>query len=226
MVFIYNNSGYLIEQNVFTCEECDKIIKTLPLLTNLKRKRAGARHLMPNPKIFNVANDERLIKIASFQLGKLALPFRATFFDKSIESNWLVSWHQDTALPLETVFDSEEWGPWSKKGNINYAHAPTWALSRVIALRIHLDDSTCNNGSLRIIPESHLLGVLTDKEVLSYSKTKAFIECCVAKGGVLVISPLLIHSSPKAQSSKPRRVLHIEYSDSLELAQGIKLAIA
>jgi len=38
--------------------------------------------------------------------------------------------------------------------------------------------------------------------------------------------PLLIHSSPRAISSDPRRVLHIEYADSLELAPGIRLAMA
>jgi hypothetical protein len=38
--------------------------------------------------------------------------------------------------------------------------------------------------------------------------------------------PLLIHSSSKAQSDAPRRVLHIEYSDSLDLKPGIRLAVA
>ena len=33
-------------------------------------------------------------------LGRAALPFRATLFDKSPTPNWLVVWHQDTALPL------------------------------------------------------------------------------------------------------------------------------
>ena len=29
-----------------------------------------------------------------------AQPFRATLFDKSASANWLVVWHQDTALPM------------------------------------------------------------------------------------------------------------------------------
>jgi hypothetical protein len=221
--------GYFIENTVFTVQECDELIESLAFLSsasNSKRKRAGARHLMSNLRISTLANEPRLIKIASHGLGMPVIPFRATLFDKSIKSNWLVSWHQDTALPLVSVFDSDEWTSWSIKSGICYAHAPTWALSRVIALRLHLDDSTSDNGSLKIIPKSHLWGVLTDEEVFNYSKTKEFVECVVNKGGVLAMSPLTIHSSSKAQSNKPRRVLHIEYSNSLELGVGIRLAIA
>jgi hypothetical protein len=37
---------------------------------------------------------------------------------------------------------------------------------------------------------------------------------------------LLVHSSSKARSDSPRRVLHIEYADALVLAPGIQLAVA
>lgn len=38
--------------------------------------------------------------------------------------------------------------------------------------------------------------------------------------------PLLIHASSKITSDRSRRVLHIEYANSLHLAPGIRLAIA
>ena len=38
--------------------------------------------------------------------------------------------------------------------------------------------------------------------------------------------PLLIHSSAKVVNGLPRRVLHIEYAATLELAPGLRLAIA
>ena len=37
--------------------------------------------------------------------------------------------------------------------------------------------------------------------------------------------PLIIHSSSKAKSAEPRRVLHIEYAVSLDLGNGIRLAV-
>lgn len=52
-----------------------------------------------------------------------------------------------------------------------YAHAPAWALSKVVALRLHFDDSNSENGPLRVIPGSHAHGVLTDGDVLHYAST-------------------------------------------------------
>ena len=37
------------------------------------------------------------------------MPFRATLFDKSPQANWLVVWHQDTALPLRRRLDISGW---------------------------------------------------------------------------------------------------------------------
>jgi hypothetical protein len=61
--------------------------------------------------------------MAKTVLGREALPFRATLFDKSPRSNWLVVWHQDGALPLAQRNEIEGWGPWSTKDGVLYAHA-------------------------------------------------------------------------------------------------------
>jgi hypothetical protein len=42
-------------------------------------------------------------------------------FDKSPDRNWLVTWHQDRALPLEERREVPGWGPWSVKSGITYA---------------------------------------------------------------------------------------------------------
>jgi ectoine hydroxylase-related dioxygenase (phytanoyl-CoA dioxygenase family) len=148
-----------------------------------------------------LARDRRLLAIAQKALGAQAVPFRATLFDKSWQANWLVAWHQDTALPLASSFDSPGLGS---------AHAPAWALSRILALRLHLDRSTNENGPLRVVPGSHAAGVLTDEEVREYVRTHDHVECPVSRGGVLTMRPLLIHASSKSQNRSPRRVLHIE----------------
>ena len=216
-------SGYNIFPSILEPSECDEI---LGALAGAQRSKAGARHLLANPVVAALADDPRLVRLASEFLSKVAVPFRATYFDKSADSNWLVPWHQDTALPLKNKFDAEGWGPWSVKKGVHYAHAPTWPLSRVIALRVHLDDSRSDNGPLTVIPGSHELGVLTDAEVSETAHRSKPAECVVARGGVIAMRPLLIHSSPKSISADPRRVLHIEYADALRLAEGIELAIA
>jgi len=181
---------------------------------------------MAHPAVAEVANDQRLLQIARRELGGGAVPYRATLFEKSGRANWLVVWHQDTALPLASRFDSPGWGPWSEKAGILYAHAPAWALSRVLALRVHLDDSTNENGPLRVIPGSHAAGVLSDGEVFGVARRRARMDCLVTRGGVLAMRPLLIHSSSKARLEAPRRVLHVEYADSLDFGEGIRLAVA
>ena len=155
--------GYAVS-NVFSGAEIDAIVNELSQ-SKVKRSRAGARHILSLPVVRKLAEDLRLIEIARGLLGPNAIPFRATLFDKSPSSNWLVVWHQDTALPLAEKIETPGWGPWSLKENVIYAHAPTEALEQVLALRIHLDDSTAENGPLRVIPDSHCDGVLTDGEV-------------------------------------------------------------
>jgi ectoine hydroxylase-related dioxygenase (phytanoyl-CoA dioxygenase family) len=181
---------------------------------------------MTHHAVAEAANDHRLLRIARRTLGEGAAPYRATLFEKSGRANWLVVWHQDTALPLATRFDSPEWGPWSRKAGILYSHAPAWALSRVLALRIHLDASTVDNGPLRVIPGSDAAGVLSDEEVFSIARRQGHVDCPVPRGGVLAMRPLLIHSSSKARLDAPRRVLHIEYADSLTLGENIHLSVA
>jgi ectoine hydroxylase-related dioxygenase (phytanoyl-CoA dioxygenase family) len=155
--------GYSIVPNVLIDAECDGLITAL---SGMQRGRAGVRHLMGNSAVAALAADPRVLAIARPLLGAYAVPFWATLFEKSGKANWLVAWHQDTALPLTSQFDDAGWGPWSEKAGVIYAHAPAWALSRVLALRIHLDPSTNENGPLRVIPGSHAAGVLTDSQVI------------------------------------------------------------
>ena len=191
---------------------------------NLPRSRAGVRHAMRLPTVAAVAQDERLMGIARETLGGKAFPFRATLFDKSPTANWLVVWHQDTALPLQQRREAPGWGPWSVKDGVIYSHAPDNALRQVLALRVHLDDSTAKNGPLRVLPGTHMLDVLTDKMLHALSTQITAVDCIVRRGGVLAMRPLIVHASSKSQVENPRRVLHIEYAASPIIADGFALA--
>ena len=178
------------------------------------------------PEVAALAADARFVRLAAEALGGRAVAYRATLFEKSGRANWLVVWHQDTALPLASHVDSDEWGPWSRKAGVTYAHAPAWALERIVALRIHMDASTRENGPLRVIPGSHRGGVLTDEDVFLTARRRSPVDCVVGRGGVIMMRPLLIHASSKVKRDLPRRVIHIEYADRLDLAPGVQLAVA
>jgi ectoine hydroxylase-related dioxygenase (phytanoyl-CoA dioxygenase family) len=193
--------------------------------TPLARTRAGIRRALQHPGVMTVATVARLLEPVRSVLGCDAFPFCATLFVKSPDSNWLVAWHQDKALPLRQRDERPGWGRWSVKDGILYANAPAQALSQVLALRLHLDDSTAENGPLRVLPGTHTQGVLTDDVIHELADRISPLEYTTSRGGVLAMRPLLIHASSKSRTQKPRRVLHIEYAASSKL-EGLNLAVA
>jgi ectoine hydroxylase-related dioxygenase (phytanoyl-CoA dioxygenase family) len=216
--------GYGLIPNVFGKDEVLDLLNDLRN-ENLPRTRAGVRHAMRSTKVTRIALDSRMLEIARAILGTGAIGFRATLFEKLPDSNWLVAWHQDTALPLRERRDVPGWGPWSVKDGVNYAHAPAQALERILALRVHLDSSVEDNGPLRVLPGTHVQGVLTDDEIHSIAERTAGVDCLMPLGGVIAMRPLVIHASSKSRTENPRRVLHIEYAESSAIAESLELAI-
>jgi ectoine hydroxylase-related dioxygenase (phytanoyl-CoA dioxygenase family) len=216
--------GFAIVSPVLSPNEVESLLAEVGGL-NRRHGRAGIRHLLRHPAVNVIANDARLLAIARAILGEDAFPFRATLFDKSPHANWLIAWHQDTALPLRERRETAGWGPWSIKEGIAYAHAPAKALERVLALRLHLDDCTRTNGPLRVMPRTHQLGVLNDGEIEQQVAKSEPLECVVPKGGLLVMRPLIVHASSKSTSPFSRRVLHIEYAAAAEIGDGLQLAV-
>ena len=217
--------GFLILPHVLICREIEALLCGLADM-NHHRGRAGIRHLLHHRAVAEVAADPRLLGIARAVLRHNALPFRTTLFDKSPDSNWLITWHQDTALPLTEKRETPGWGPWSVKEGVIYANAPARALAQVLALRLHLDDCTRDNGPLRVLPGTHVLGVLSDEQILDRVARTSSVECLVQQGGVLAMRPLIVHASSKSQTQSSRRVLQIEYAACAEIEEGMHLAIA
>ena len=218
-------AGYHVEESLIAPSDCDEIARFLESLSP-DVKRAGLRNLMRHQLVRTVATRSRLLELVNELHGRPMLPFKATLFSKTGKANWLVAWHQDTALPLKRFERREGWGAKSRKGGVLFAQAPASALAKIVALRIHLDPSTKTNGPLRVIPGSHDSGILSNEGIDRVLREKECVECLVGKGGVIAMSPLLLHASSKSDSGEPRRVLHIEYAETLELENGVMLAEA
>jgi hypothetical protein len=218
------DKGHQVVNGIFTAAEMRDVVAPLSN-ARLDRTKAGARHLLRVPVVQHMADDPRLVRLARRFLGSSATPFRATLFDKSPKANWLVPWHQDTALPLRRQVPDEEWGPWSTKAGVLYAHAPAWALEEVVALRVSLDDSLAENGPLRVLPNTHRSGVLTDAQIERLAREVKPVECVAPSGSVVAMRPLIVHASSKSASDRSRRVLHIEYATAVDLGPGIELAV-
>src|SRR6266699_947784 len=173
------NQGFEIIPELFDQSSTASLIES-PDGLPVRRGRAGVRNALRIDSVRDLATDSKLLNVASSVLGGNAIPFRATLFDKSFRANWLVVWHQDTALPLRERRDVKGWGPWSVKEGVICAHAPAHALERVLAIRIHLDHSNEQNGSLRVLPQTHTLGVLSDDAIHDLAGKIPGVDCHVA----------------------------------------------
>jgi ectoine hydroxylase-related dioxygenase (phytanoyl-CoA dioxygenase family) len=84
-----------------------------------------------------------------------------------------------------------------------------------------LDNCDADNGALKVMPKSHLHGKLGSEQI-SYLGQTGKVHICTAKAGdVLVMRPLLLHSSSASVQPRHRRVLHIEYA-ALKLPGGLE----
>jgi hypothetical protein len=77
-----------------------------------------------------------------------------------------------------------------------------------------------------VIPGTHRLGLLADAEIGALTGSRPSAVCCVPRGGVLAMSPLLLHASSKASAARPRRVLHFEYTATSTFEGGLETAIS
>ena len=218
----FKEDGFEIIEGIISAEEAETIKCELAAIAF--KGGGGIRNAEKKLQtVARLAKSDKLITLASKYLSGKARIVRSILFIKSIQNNWLVSWHQDKTVALSEKICSPEWGPWSRKDGVLHAQPPVEVLNQLVTFRVHLDDSTLENGCLKVIPNSHKEGILLPDSIKRYLKTWGAVHCEAPMGSALVMRPHILHASNKAESSQPRRVLHIEYS-SYKLPPGIQWA--
>jgi ectoine hydroxylase-related dioxygenase (phytanoyl-CoA dioxygenase family) len=182
--------------------------------------RAGMRCLLDEPLVLRAVGliREQLISIGI--LPKSATAIQAIAFDKTAGSNWKVTWHQDVMFPFENAVTSSGFDLPTKKNGIDYARPPLKVLEEMTAVRLHLDDCDESNGPLRVAPKSHLSGVLRNTEIADHVSRFGEMTCFAEEGELLIMKPLLLHSSSQAKTPKHRRVLHIVFHSGNPIAES------
>ena len=143
---------------------------------------------------------------------------KAIYFDKPAGSNWLVAWHQDLMINVAARADAPGYGPWTTKAGWVAVQPPAEVLAQSCTVRLHLDHCDATNGALKVVPGSHLWGVVPADTIAAH--TAAAVMCEVPAGGAMLMKPLLLHASGRSSSARPRRVIHLEFS-SAELPAGL-----
>lgn len=220
--------GYSTFSNIYSNDELEQI---LSLINRSKPDKATFRKstdlfairqfLKEIPGILPVVLNEYLLSIIHKMAGPDYFIVKSIYFDKPPSSNWFVSYHQDLTISVDHKNEIHGFGPWTVKQHQFAVQPPVEYLENIITLRIHLDETDENNGALKVIPGSHLKNIYRP-ETIDWMLEKEMV-CSVEKGGIMIMKPLLLHSSGRTINNQRRRVIHIELSN-LELPAELKWA--
>lgn len=214
----FEKQGFFIASQQLSCVEallqCIESVKPNPEYPQSLRLRNNKLYAIRNliqisPQIKNILHRTFIKDIVENLCGEKATIIHSLFFDKIPQANFHVPFHQDVVIPCRDDNTTKI------VTGVSHKQLPSKILQQLIAVRIHLDDNNESNGPLEVIPGSHNYGILSDVEIKnSVSQQKAH-TCITRRGGVLVMKPLLLHSSKRSISLHPRRVIHLVFSPHL-----------
>jgi ectoine hydroxylase-related dioxygenase (phytanoyl-CoA dioxygenase family) len=101
---------------------------------------------------------------------------------------------------------------WSAKDGTPHVQPPVEILQQMLNVRVHLDAADETNGALLVSPGSHHLGRIPANAAAETARRLGTHLCVVNAGDVLLFRPLTLHTSRKATSARPRRVIHLEFA--------------
>jgi ectoine hydroxylase-related dioxygenase (phytanoyl-CoA dioxygenase family) len=209
--------GYAVVEKVISPHEVNVLIDAiaaLPIGEEIRRKRStyGVRNLLEIcAEVRQLAASAPVRALVTPILGDDCFAARAIFFDKTPDANWKLGWHQDSVISVRERIDVPEFVGWSQKAGVVQVQPPAEVLSKMLAIRVHLDESHADNGPLRVLPGSHKFGWLDD-EIDNWKQRVPEAICQAPAGGVVVMRPLLIHASSASVKPSHRRVIHIEFA--------------
>ncbi len=220
--------GFVVLPSVFTVSQLDGILCALERAfqgqaDNLAIRSDGgtvyaARNVLALcPEAATVWRQAPLLEIVEALLGSKYGLVRGLYFDKPPDRTWALPWHKDLTI---AVRDNRRPSPLftkpTHKAGVPHVEAPREVLDGMLAVRIHLDEVTLENGPLQVIPGSHHTG-----KVLQIGDTPPQ-SILVGRGDVLLMRPLVAHSSIRSHPETPahRRILHLEFAASAELPEG------
>ncbi|MFN0291238.1 phytanoyl-CoA dioxygenase family protein [Pedobacter helvus] len=218
--------GFSTVDNIYTPEEVGQMLTLIAAANSDKatfRKSedlfAIRQFLKEVPEIKDIIFNDNLRSLINEAFGQSFFVVKSIYFDKPDKSNWYVAYHQDLTISVDKKVELEGFGPWTVKQGQFSVQPPLTILQRNFTIRIHLDHTDGNNGALKVIAQSHLKNIYRP-ETINWDLERE-ITCEVKLGGIMLMKPLLLHSSSRTTSGQKRRVIHIEFSD-VELPPAIQ----
>ncbi|MBX9791973.1 MAG: phytanoyl-CoA dioxygenase family protein [Pirellulales bacterium] len=227
-----SRDGFVLLAGVFARAEVDDLAADLDrtleqraeaagsILTRSRRVYAARNLLTVWPRALQLTANVRVAAALDTILGPRWGLVRGLLFDKPPEQSWSLPWHQDLTIAVAQHRDPP--GEFSKptlKAGVAHVEASREVLERMVTARIHLDDVTLENGPLRVLPGSHAHGKSLAFDEVGTADGPRPHTVLARAGDVLLMRPLLAHSSIAAEGGthRHRRILHLEFADSESL---------
>jgi ectoine hydroxylase-related dioxygenase (phytanoyl-CoA dioxygenase family) len=212
--------GFSVIEEVFTDQDIEGILAAINKTDSTKetfRKSddlfAIRQFLKEIPDSIELIFNNKLKHLIKALFGEDYFLVKSIYFDKPETSNWFVSYHQDLTISVDQKIEIAGFGPYTNKHNQFAVQPPLEILEGNFTVRIHLDDTNAQNGALKVIANSHSKGIYRP-ESIDWNIEKE-ISCNVARGGVMIMKPLLLHSSSRTTNNQKRRVIHLEFSNRI-----------
>jgi len=216
----FRKQGFEIKTNFLPIDKCKYLISEIE--ENISSaSNYGIRNIDKKVNaISSVAGSKDLLNSASSYLYGNAFLVRAIYFNKTLDTNWSIGWHQDKTIAVNKQINLTGYKAWTIKDETNCVQPPLTVLEDMVTFRIHLDKANQDNGCLRVIPGTHRFGILSQPEINRIKDIYPIKSCEVDAGDAVVMRPHILHSSQKSLIKGNRRVLHLEYS-SFNLPHGL-----
>jgi ectoine hydroxylase-related dioxygenase (phytanoyl-CoA dioxygenase family) len=215
----FRRDGYVVVDDVFSVGEVERLRSSLAALEDRARSQQASNDRLKltlfgtggderavqqiaepheiDGTWMDLAADPRILDLVEALLGPNILLYYSMLMMKPARSGAPAPWHQDLAF---------------------FVHDR----ARLIACQVYLDDSTAENGCIRVVPGSHRRGLLNHFDGDRFTEivqgdTSAFdaaaVPVPVRAGGMILWHCLTLHSSEPNRSDRSRRAAVFEYKD-------------
>lgn len=205
----FDGSGFFITGPLVSDAQLLLLTKEVDAVSgSFASNKVGYRQFLAEPWCSELAELLKQHSSLASVLPPTYVAVQCILFEKSVDCNWLVAFHQDLSIPVAKRIEHVALSGWSEKEGCWFVQPPTEVLQQLVAVRFHVDVCTSLDGALKVIPGSHQHGRVDLTLAQALRETSGELTCEVDRGGALVMRPLLLHSSSKASGNSQRRVLH------------------
>lgn len=206
-------NGWAVTSPLLPVPTIERCVRELAPAAERANDRGGVRNLFEAaPAVRELARSPEVRAVAEAVLGPRCFAVHAILFDKTPDANWKVVWHQDLTIAVQARANLPGFVAWSEKEGVVHVQPPIELLERMLAIRIHLDDCTADNGPVRVLDGSHRSGRLSVEATDQWRAQHPAVDCVAERGAILAFRPLILHASSMARLPAHRRVIHFDFA--------------